>query len=154
MSNVITGHSRCPNPKEPHAAWTSVNHSNKATHWFFQNSRISTHWTHRSRIRENPEGPIPNAERKPHSSSQFEEHDTSDASKAQATLGHGITGKSDHKQSARSKKERCSFCANLKSRLLKPPRCTQQRRYSSRFRPQFIIQTNSPLLNDNLHYVK
>ena len=44
----------------------------------FQNSRISTHWTHRSRIRENPEGSIPHAERRPQSRSQFQEHNTSD----------------------------------------------------------------------------
>ena len=45
-----------------------------------------------------------------------------------ATLGCGITGKSNHKQIDRSKDERCAFCAILLSRLVKPQGCTQPRR--------------------------
>ena len=82
-SNDIVEHSRRPEQSlKTKTTSTTVSHSNAAAHWFFQNSRISTQWTHHSRIRENPEDPIPRVERRPYSQSQFEEISTSDASKA------------------------------------------------------------------------
>ena len=123
-SNDITDHSRRPNPnKEPKAASTIVSQSLVFSRilGFRPTGHIAPEFAknHRLRIRLKSAG---------HTADSNSRSSTHRMHPKQATLGNGITGNSDHMENVQSKEERCSFCTNLKTRLLKPQGCAQPRR--------------------------